>query len=361
MAASSSSRPAPLARASSGRWLAGVCAGLGRFRGLPVGWLRTAFALGALVGGLGILVYVACWLIVPAEGDEDTATTRRGIVVLAQACAACVGLGTLGAFGAAATMFGFGWVVLALAVTGFVGALLTWTRVGSAWAVLPVAALALPSMGVAAGGVRLAAQSGEVQAAPATADDLPHGAYRSGLGRMLVDLRRTALPPTGTIPLRIEAGVRRTIVALPHDRCVHVDVTYRIAPFAARVAGLISGRRDRPFSAVVVFGRHRYNRSGETGNLDRGGRGPTLKITFNSEGGGLYVRDYPNVIDADVEPDWPGYRVWPELRPDTTGTPKRAARALIHNWRIRHRNQVRSGKRVAAQLPGPCAAKDAKP
>jgi hypothetical protein len=47
----------------------------------------------------------------------------------------------------------------------------------------------------------------------------------------------------------------------------------------------------------------------------------------------------------------------PEQRPDTTGTPKAAARRLIRNWRIRRRNQVRSGKRVAAQLPGPCGAK----
>ena len=61
-AESAASPQAALSRARDGRWLAGVCAGVARHRGLPVGSLRAAFAIGALLGGLGVLVYVACWL-----------------------------------------------------------------------------------------------------------------------------------------------------------------------------------------------------------------------------------------------------------------------------------------------------------
>src|ERR1700685_3655747 len=60
----------PLARATSGRWLGGVCAGPAPIRGLGVGWLRFGFVLLALLGGLGIAFYLACWLIIPVAGSS---------------------------------------------------------------------------------------------------------------------------------------------------------------------------------------------------------------------------------------------------------------------------------------------------
>jgi phage shock protein PspC (stress-responsive transcriptional regulator) len=347
--------PVPLCRARASRWLGGVCAGLARLRGLPVGWLRAAFVLGALAGGLGVLVYLACWLIIPAEGEDSDARGPREIVVLAQASAACVGLATLGAGGSAATIFGFGWAVLAIAAVILVAALAGWPRVGPGWALLPVAALALPSMAVAAGGVRVAPQSGAVAAAPRTAADIPRDGYRSGLGHLLVDLRGTALPASGEVPLRIDAGIRRTIVALPHDRCVHVDVRYHVVPFAARVATTLTGRSDSPFSEVTVFGAQRYGRDGQTGGSARGA-GPTLVVDFRSAGGSLYVRDYPVRVDPSSQVDWPGYSVTAEPRPDTTGVPKRAARRLVRAWRVRRRAQLLDAARVDRLRGGPCAA-----
>jgi phage shock protein PspC (stress-responsive transcriptional regulator) len=347
--------PVPLSRARSGRWLAGVCAGLARVRGLPVGRLRAAFVLGALAGGLGVLVYLACWLIIPAEGEHGDTRGPREIVVLAQACAACAGLATLGAAGSAATVFGFGWAVVAIAAVILVAALAGWPRVGPGWALLPVAALALPSVALAAGGVRVAAQSGALAEVPRTANDIPRGGYRSGLGHLLVDLRHTALPASGEVPLRIDAGIRRTVVALPHDRCVHVDVRYHVVPFAARVASTLSGRSDSPFSEVTLFGMQRYGGDGQTvGTPD--GTGPTLLIDFRSAGGSLYVRDYPDRVDPSSEVNWPGYPVTPEPRPDTTGVPQHAARRLVHAWRARHATQVRDAARIDRLISGPCAA-----
>ena len=124
------------------------------------------------------------------------------------------------------------------------------------WALLPVAALTLPSVGLAAGGVRLAPTTGAIALAPAKLSDLPTcrpadlpaGRPRSGLRPLFVDLRRTALPAAGDVPLRIEAGVRRTIVALPHDRCVRVDVRYELRTFTSEAATVLAGGYGGPLS-----------------------------------------------------------------------------------------------------------------
>ena len=60
-----------LHRPDEGRWLAGVAAGLGRRFGVPVWIIRIAFALLCFAGGLGALLYVAGWLLIPREGETD--------------------------------------------------------------------------------------------------------------------------------------------------------------------------------------------------------------------------------------------------------------------------------------------------
>ncbi|HEX5541243.1 MAG TPA: PspC domain-containing protein [Micromonospora sp.] len=58
-----------LVRPQQGRYLAGVCAAIGRATGTdPILW-RVLLAVLGFFGGIGILVYVAAWLIIPAEGD----------------------------------------------------------------------------------------------------------------------------------------------------------------------------------------------------------------------------------------------------------------------------------------------------
>jgi hypothetical protein len=136
---------------------------------------------------------------------------------------------------------------------------------------------------------------------------------------------------------------------------VNVAVDYHVTAFAARVASIVTGRSDSPFSELVVFGEQFFGRSGSLGNATTRGTGPTLAITFKSAGGSLYVRDYPDDIDPESAPDWPGYPVYPEPRPDVTGTPKAAAKRLLRNWRVRHAAQVRSRRAVEAARPGPCA------
>ncbi len=48
------------------------------------------------------------------------------MVALAKACATCVGLATLGVLAATATLFGFGWIAVALAAAAVVAVLVAW-------------------------------------------------------------------------------------------------------------------------------------------------------------------------------------------------------------------------------------------
>ena len=282
--------PAPTSRARHGRWLGGVCAGLAARWDVPPARVRLAFVLGALALGLGVLVYLAAWLILPVANEDGTSSGQRGIVLLAQACGALLGLATLAVAGAAATLFGFGWVVVALAAAVLVGTLAGWTRLGPAWALLPIGALVLPSVALAVGGLRVEPSSTSVVLTPRTLAELPRDRLTSGLGLLTLDLRRTALPERGRIPLRIEAGVRRTLIALPHDRCVHVVVKQREGPAALRVGAAFLGEAELGTPQTRVFGR--------LGGVDREPHPRTdTRGRLLVDGRELVVRDYPDDVD----------------------------------------------------------------
>jgi len=61
-----------LVRVDEGRWLAGVCAGLGRYFDVNPLVYRIAFAALSLAGGTGLLLYLAAWLVMPSETSDDS-------------------------------------------------------------------------------------------------------------------------------------------------------------------------------------------------------------------------------------------------------------------------------------------------
>jgi phage shock protein C len=69
------SAPSPqtrmLRRSSEDRIIAGVCGGLGRYLGVEPILLRIVFAVLAIAGGSGVLLYVLCWIFVPSERPGD--------------------------------------------------------------------------------------------------------------------------------------------------------------------------------------------------------------------------------------------------------------------------------------------------
>jgi phage shock protein C len=58
-------------RAREGRMVAGVCRGLANRFGLPIAAVRLAFLLSLLLGGWGLVVYVALWIAMPLPPKED--------------------------------------------------------------------------------------------------------------------------------------------------------------------------------------------------------------------------------------------------------------------------------------------------
>jgi phage shock protein C len=58
-----------LERPLEGRWVAGVAAGLAAYFGIDVGLVRVVLAVAALIGALGVVIYVVAWVLVPEQGE----------------------------------------------------------------------------------------------------------------------------------------------------------------------------------------------------------------------------------------------------------------------------------------------------
>src|ERR671919_726891 len=64
-----------LRRSRSNRMLAGVAGGLGAYFELHPAVFRVSFVVLTLMGGAGILIYLASALVMPDEGKEDSVAT----------------------------------------------------------------------------------------------------------------------------------------------------------------------------------------------------------------------------------------------------------------------------------------------
>jgi len=56
--------------------LAGVASGIAGYVGVDALFVRIAFAVLTIVGGVGIPLYVACWLLIPDEGATQSIATE---------------------------------------------------------------------------------------------------------------------------------------------------------------------------------------------------------------------------------------------------------------------------------------------
>jgi len=62
----------PLRRAYDGRMIGGVAAGLAHYLAVDVTLVRVAFAVFTFLGGAGIPAYLACLLLIPEEGTDQS-------------------------------------------------------------------------------------------------------------------------------------------------------------------------------------------------------------------------------------------------------------------------------------------------
>lgn len=275
-------QPRRLLRSRSERVIGGVCGGLGRYFNIDPIIVRIAAVALALLGGAGLLLYVAALLLVPSDDSPAAASPLdgrnrglavAGVVVLLLvawpfllgggllvagilvplaflvatgvlvwwlvagegpsgdagdiARRAALGIGVLiacfviavcGAWAAAAG----GDTVVAILVIGAGGLILAGAFLRPVrWLILPAVALGLSAGVVSAAGLDLDGGVGEREYRPASQADL-HDRYELGMGELVIDLRDTELP-SGDVPVEVDLGIGSARVLVPDDVCVAAD------------------------------------------------------------------------------------------------------------------------------------------
>lgn len=263
--------PAPLRRSSSNHLVAGVAGGVAERFDVDANIVRVAFVVAACLWGIGVVVYLAMWALVPSDGhvvasDGPDAPTDRPaptslLTYLLLAGALFLGLVIATAWWGGPRWggsLGFGWLLVLLAAV--VVALRRPSRFPSVGRVLLVLALIVLSAvilavgtffaAVATTGVPLTGGIGQRVVQPTTTAQL-QPTYRLAVGSMTLDLTRvpfTAVPRTVTASV----GVGQLVVDVPAGAVVAVRAQSSIGPVTYGAAGQASF--EVPTGAVGPFG-----------------------------------------------------------------------------------------------------------
>jgi phage shock protein PspC (stress-responsive transcriptional regulator) len=236
-----------LERSSSDRMLAGVSGGLARYFEIHPAFFRVGFVVLTLLGGAGILIYLAAALVMPDEGKEDSVVTAA-LKTRRDRPWPLIGLGLLAVAGAIllshATLWpdADAWVVLLIAG----GAILWITRrskaegstaeelaasdsrrlrrfvkgIAIAFGALIAVVLVAAAVFVSVVHVHLGRGVGDRTYAVTDVRDL-QSPYRLGIGDLTLDLRGLQLPP-GKTRVAASVDVGRLTVVVPQDAALRV-------------------------------------------------------------------------------------------------------------------------------------------
>jgi phage shock protein PspC (stress-responsive transcriptional regulator) len=276
--------PRRLFRSRSDRVIGGVCGGLARYLNVDPVIVRVVAVALVFVGGAGLLLYAAAFLLVPNEGEgggPPEAPKRLFVIagVIALICAIGVLLPFRWGWG-----WGDGWDLLPLGFVALAG-LVVWRfatgerhqrdarsvvramalgvallilclvlAVAAAWAsadggdtvvagiviaaglaliagaflegrarwlILPALAVALPAGAVSAANLDVTGGHGERTYRPASSDAV-RSSYHLGAGKLVVDLRGAHLTP-GDHPIKVKLGVGEAKLIVPRDVCVSTN------------------------------------------------------------------------------------------------------------------------------------------
>jgi phage shock protein PspC (stress-responsive transcriptional regulator) len=220
-----------LERSSSDSLIAGVSGGLGRYFELNPAVFRLGFVILTLLGGVGILVYLAAVLVIPAEGSErsiaaDVLAERRDrpwpVVGLGLA-----GVALLLLLSRSDISAGAGWIVILIA-----GLAILWASRGQKRArrlLLTLGTLATLAAIAASLAVVLAFTwfnvslndgVGENRFTPVSAAAIP-ASYKLGVGNLVIDLSKVQSPGDHRIKAKVGIGELRIVV--PRGADVRVD------------------------------------------------------------------------------------------------------------------------------------------
>ena len=70
-------RACQLRRSGDDKMLAGVAGGIARYLNADVTLVRVIIAALALFTGAGVALYIAAWLLIPADGNDHPAAAER--------------------------------------------------------------------------------------------------------------------------------------------------------------------------------------------------------------------------------------------------------------------------------------------
>jgi phage shock protein PspC (stress-responsive transcriptional regulator) len=227
-----------LERVREGRILTGVCAGLGRYFDLNPNVFRLGLVVLTLVGGAGILVYLAALLVMPAE-DADRSIAEQVLADRRDRPWALVGLALAGIAilvlltrASSWPTLGAGWILILIA--GLV--ILRIARsdraprrlaiaLGTILTLILVAIVAATITAFAWFNVSLGDGTGDRNYTPASAADV-QSSYKLGVGRLELDLSQVAF--TSPKNVRVQAGVGHIHVTVPQDAKVVVDAHAKV-------------------------------------------------------------------------------------------------------------------------------------
>jgi phage shock protein PspC (stress-responsive transcriptional regulator) len=274
--------PRRLYRSRSDRVIGGVCGGVAKYFDIDPVLVRVGAVALAVLGGAGVLAYLAAVLLIPNEGEGGLPpeAPKRGMAITGAVLlivAICVVLPFQGGWGADWGLVPLGFLALAgllvwrlasgqrpqgdaravlramalgvaliilcfvLAITGAWAAaaggngivagiviaagiaLIAGAFFGSwaRWLILPALALALPAGVVAAANLDVRGGTGEVTYRPAS-DAAVRDSYRLGVGHLVVDLRDARLTP-GDHHIKIRLGVGGAELLVPPGVCVSTN------------------------------------------------------------------------------------------------------------------------------------------
>src|SRR3954451_1208424 len=258
-----------LERPKDGRWLGGVCAGLGEYFDLSPALYRIAFAALAFAGGTGIVLYAAAWLVIPEAGSPDSIAAAElkkhrdhPNRVLGFALLAAIFIAAMSSVHRGPSPGNF-WLVAALLVLA-----LAW------WRGRIVLGIVLGLVLIVVAGALLAIRVpvwngvGERTVHPAAAGDV-HSKYTLGIGRLDFDLEDVELPKGQTF-LRADVGIGKVRVIAPSNASVDVD-----------------GRAQA--GDVILFGQKESGSHVHSHVFDRTGSGPVVVLCLHTGVGKITV------------------------------------------------------------------------
>jgi phage shock protein PspC (stress-responsive transcriptional regulator) len=245
-----------LRRSRSDRTLAGVCGGLAAYFEIHPAVFRVAFVVLTLMGGAGILIYLAAALVLPDEGKQDSVAAaalrrRRPWVLVVLGLAAVVPLALLSEVPvwprgdawvfilvAAAILLWLTWFAVAATRSGWLRAVVI--AVSSAVVLL----LALMAAFLAVFDVHLRDGIAERTFAPASVDTL-RDEYELGMGELVLDLRSIEFP-LGETRLRARVDAGRIHLLLPDGVALRAGTSAKLGEIellGRRVEGWEVARR----------------------------------------------------------------------------------------------------------------------